>query len=107
MQCQQGLVENVNSDNYYYAQAAGVTLNSNMFRPNPPYIPPPQTPYDPFAFNAIPGRGAGDFGQRGIPGPQFLALPAINIEPDEIVVEDTQVRTFFPESWIFSLLRTR
>ncbi len=76
-----------------------------MFRPNPPYVPPPRTTYNPFFYydDYYPGLEGGGIRRPDIsrPGPQPIPnLP----EPD---VEDTQVRTFFPESWIFSLLRTR
>ncbi|XP_064400639.1 C3 and PZP-like alpha-2-macroglobulin domain-containing protein 8 [Halichondria panicea] len=79
--------------------AAGVSLYSNMFRPNPPAPPrPPPRPFVPdYLFSRIPGPE----------GPAVVVTDdrVESIVPSPVETEEEAARVFFPESWIFQLLK--
>ncbi|CAI8027819.1 Murinoglobulin-1, partial [Geodia barretti] len=85
--------------------AAGVSLDSNMFQPRPPFVPPPPN------FNIPFGRPEGDFFFDDVAArpaaPTALPLqpeagPPLAPEPEE----ESELRDFFPETWIWEILRT-
>jgi len=83
--------------------AAGISLQSNMFQPSPPYRPPPSLP-----FISRPDFRTGRPGLPGPPGAEIGPAPttAPGNQVEEVGEEEQGARTFFPESWVWSLQRT-
>ena len=98
-------------------QAAGLTWNTNMFQPNPPFIrqPPPSFPDRPF-FDVPGGDDTGMhnlFGLYAVPDQPDAAIPLptpgpeVEEDDDEDISESGDIRDFFPETWIWKIFRTK
>ena len=79
-----------------------------MFLPNPPRKPVKPIPFvdDRFSIKGRPGPQR----PRVLPNTDRIITLMVDEElgggPDEGEEEKDEVRTFFPESWVFTLLRT-